>query len=126
MDFTTKLEKRDIDINGLHLFLELEKDIDIDIESATATIYWSLEIDAREYGIKDISAIIRKVDIGVEVEYYEYDDSGEESDKIYKDFELSISESKFIKNEIKVTDSSLYPNELILHLGSKEHHVEIS
>lgn len=126
MNFTTKLDKKYIDINGIHLFLELERDIDIDIETATAIVYWRLDMDAREYGVTDISAIVDKVVINVEIEYYKYDDNDEETDKIYKDFEISISESKFIKNEIKITDSSLYPNELILHLGSKEHHVEIS
>jgi len=126
MNFTTKLDKKYIDINGLHLFLELERDIDIDILTATAIVYWRLDMDAKKYGVTDISAIVDKVVINVEIKYYKYDDNDEETDKIYKDFEISISESKFIKNEIKITDSSLYPNELILHLGSKEHHVEIS
>jgi len=124
MDFTTKLDKKDIDINGLHLFLELYRDIDIDIESATATIYWRLEMDARESGIKDISTIINKVVVNLEVEYWEGND--DETDKIYKEIEFEVSGWNFIGNKMKVTDSSLYPNEIILHLGSKEHHVEIS
>ena len=124
MEFVTKIDKKYIDINGLNVFLDLEKDIDVSVETATASVYWLLQIEARDYGIKDISAVITKVSVEVEVEYWE--DNDDETDKIYKDFSIEISDYKLIKNEIKITDSSLYPSEVILNLGSKEHHVEIN
>ena len=124
MEFVTKLDKKYIDINGLNTFLDLEKDIDVSIETATASVYWLLQIEARDYGIKDISAVITKVSVEVEVEYWE--DNDDETDKIYKDFSIEISDHKLIKNEIKITDSSLYPSNIELNLGRKEHSIEVS
>jgi len=96
MEFVTKIDKKYIDINGLNVFLGLEKDIDVSIETATASVYWLLEIEARDYGIKNISAVITKVSVEVEVEYWE--DNDDETDKIYKDFSIEISDYKLIKN----------------------------
>jgi len=124
MEFVTKIDKKYIDINGLNVFLGLEKDIDVSIETATASVYWLLEIEARDYGIKNISAVITKVSVEVEVEYWE--DNDDETDKIYKDFSIEISDYKLIKNEIKITDSSLYPSNIELNLGRKEHSIEVS
>ena len=124
MEFVTKIDKKYIDINGLNTFLDLEKDIDVSIETATASVYWLLQIEARDYGIKDISAVITKVSVEVEVEYWE--DNDDETDKIYKDFSIEISDHKLIKNEIKITDSSLYPSNIELNLGRKEHSIEVS
>jgi len=123
MDFTTKLTTLDIDIYGINKFLELDNDIDVSIESATATIYWSLEMDAREWGVKDLSVIINKVTIGIEVEYWEGND--DESDKIYKDFEFLITDSKLIKNEIKIIESSIYPSNIEIYLDSKNYSVVV-
>ncbi len=124
MEFVTKIDKKYIDINGLNVFLDLEKDIDVSVETATASVYWLLQIEARDYGIKDISAVITKVSVEVEVEYWE--DNDDETDKIYKDFSIEISDYKLIKNEIKITDSSLYPSNIELNLGRKEHSIEVS
>lgn len=124
MEFVTKINKSDIGINGLNVFLDLNKDIDVSIETATASVYWLLQIEARDYGIKDISAVITKVSVEVEVEYWE--DNDDETDKTYKDFSIEISDYKLIKNEIKITDSSLYPSNIELNLGRKEHSIEVS
>ena len=125
MEFTSKLEgRKEIDINGIKEYLGLDSDIDVDY-NPTARIYWTLEIDARGYGVKDFSIIIQKVALDIEIEYYE-DEDGAESEKIYKDITLEIDNHKLIKCEMKVTDSCLYPCNLEVNMGKKIVEVVVS
>jgi hypothetical protein len=54
--FTTKIEHRDVDVDGYEL-----PDKDSYIEAGDMKVVWALDIDARSTGINSISPMVKKV-----------------------------------------------------------------
>lgn len=72
LTFTTKID--DVDVYGLNHNLKIDDSIDIYFGNATAVIKWEVIIEAREWGIKDISALINSVEVSIPWEiFYEED-----------------------------------------------------
>lgn len=95
--------------------LDIDKEIDVDWISGKSIVHWGIECDFREWGIKDISLSVDKIETRGEIEYYEADDI-ECEDKQYKDFE--ISEFKII-NELEFTKDFCQPNEVEVDFMNK-------
>ncbi len=70
LDFTAKVN--DVEIDGINYFLNVTKDIDIEVGKPEAMVHFSLEPEAREYGIKSISVMVRKVT--ATINWWCYDD----------------------------------------------------
>ena len=70
LQFTAKVEN--IDIEGLSKYLKAGAGIDIDDNRPSAVVKFNLDIDAREYGIKSISASVTKVTS--DINWQAYDD----------------------------------------------------
>jgi len=78
MKFTTVITKESVSTYWLDAYLNINSDVDVDIESATFTINWVLEIDARDWGVKDISTTVR--DISGTIAWYVPNDGLTETD----------------------------------------------
>lgn len=103
MEFTTVLTKStDIDIRNGMINSRL---ITTDIEDYYVSIKWSLNIEARDYGVKDISTTIYTIDTHFIDEY------GNMLDDTF-DFE--------IVNNIECSDNSIYPSEVFIDYIEQE------
>jgi hypothetical protein len=71
--FTAVLNQSDITINGINEFLGLSKDIDIDLNCKYARIDFSVEPEAREWGIKGITIMVHRVNLSFDWETWTED-----------------------------------------------------
>jgi len=78
MNFKTVLNEKAVSTYLLNAHLNINKDVDVNIESASFIVHWSLDIDEREWGIKDISANV--VDVSGTVCWYVTNDELNETD----------------------------------------------
>ena len=92
MEFKTIIEKVEY-IFGKDLieYLNLKGVSEINDYSISAEVDWSFEIDARELGIKDITAVVKKCRVYGEVEYY-FDTDEECEDLQTKEIEIKYFE----------------------------------
>ncbi len=71
LQFSAKVD--DADITGINELLGVSRDIDIDCGNPTVYIKYELEIEAREWGIKNICVSPREVTVSIEWEVSTYD-----------------------------------------------------
>jgi hypothetical protein len=117
MQFTTKLENENISCYGVPKHLELSKDIEISEITARATVKWSVDIDAREWGIKDFIHIFHSVEAEIELEYYSEDDK-DCNNLLTKRFEIN-SQDFTIVDQLKMYEGYLSPTEIEIDLERK-------
>lgn len=72
--FKTKIEHRNIDVYKIKPHLCINEDIDVDL-TCVGLVEWTMEIETREWGVKDISCVIKSVSVQIEYEYFNDDDS---------------------------------------------------
>jgi hypothetical protein len=96
---------------------------DVDFVNAKAKVFWDLQMDAREYGIKDIYPTVRKVVISGTYEYaVDIDEEARE-----EEFELSITAEEWnIKEDLMGAKfaNGLYPSTVNVDQESKQCTVE--
>jgi hypothetical protein len=86
MEFTTKLNKSDVRIDYMLFGVikeELRKELDI-YTTCSATVKWSMEIEAREYGVKSIILSVTNVTVDIDWEVSDEDVSVEETAELTK------------------------------------------
>lgn len=110
MEFTTKIEDTyNISIWKLAQHLGIKELEDI---NANFTIKWSAEIEAREWGIKDIYTIIHSVSGVIEYSHYADDDLEGNDPLIEKEFEFTGDGFEIKDNEFKFKNGMLEPNDI--------------
>lgn len=83
LDFKTTLKKKEIDINNINKFFGFDDYmVDIDTDDVEATICYTLEPEAREWGIKYISIMVTKITATINWWCYVDDLTKEEIDKL--------------------------------------------
>ena len=115
MEFTTKLDDSSIDI-GYTNFGRF-KGVPIEDKTATATVKWSLDFEAREWGLKSIDISIQDVALEIDYEYYESQDEADET--IIKDT-YTYDGSFEIVNRIEITSGCICPNNLEIDFTKKQ------
>lgn len=89
MNFTSKIEAKNVSIYGLKKHIEklqgLQNGSDYEIDPSAFIVKWSLEIEAREWGVKNMSCIIS--DIGGDFEIVYFDATGDEKERESVEFE---------------------------------------
>jgi hypothetical protein len=79
-EFTTKISGFDVSVFGLRRFLGIDSILDVEVDSADIIVRWYMEIDGREWGIKDLTVGIRSV-MG-DIRWYVSPDELTDTDKI--------------------------------------------
>jgi hypothetical protein len=102
MEFTTKIELTNSDLYKANKYLLLDDDLDVTLEG-NAVIKWSVEIEAREWGIKGITSIIHSIEINAKYEYY--DDLDELQ---FGDLDIRVNEFKLV-DEMSLKGDTLQP-----------------
>ena len=77
LSFSTKVESKDISVWNINKYFGLP-DIDFDTSGAYAQVDFDVEIEARIWGIKDISVIVMKVVVTIPWSVYAEDVSEEQ------------------------------------------------
>jgi hypothetical protein len=102
MEFTTKIELTNSDLYKANKYLLLDDDLDVILEG-NAVIKWSVEIEAKEGGIKGITSTIRSIGIKGQYEYYD------EFDELqFGDLDIRVNEFKLV-DEMKMKGDTLHP-----------------
>lgn len=114
MEFTTKIEDN-FSIWKLAQHLGIKEIEDI---NANFTIKWSAEIDAREWGIKDICTIIHSVSGSIEYSYYA-DDDLECNTLIEKEIEFTGDGFTIKDEDFKFKNGMLEPNDIEVDFEKK-------
>ena len=113
--FVTKIKGSNVSIydKGKHLF----KDKDVQETDAIANVFWKVEIDYREWGIKDVTVSVQKVEIEGTVYYY----SGKNlDDDTLLDEDFTIPSSYTINDDELIFDNKFCcPQEVDVDTYSK-------
>jgi hypothetical protein len=98
---------------------------DVDFAEAKAVVFWELNIEAREFGIKYMSPIVSKIQISGTYEYVvDIDEDPKE-----EDFELTINREDWnIKEDYGQSkiENGLFPTSVNVDQGAKQVTVEFS
>lgn len=79
MQFTERLtDTKIVDIWGINQYLKINKDVDINIDDLLVVVDFSVEIEAREWGIKSIIPSVNRV--GAEIDWAVSEDELTEDD----------------------------------------------
>lgn len=119
-------KKRASDLSFTSLVDDVEiypKPKDVDFTEAKAKVFWELNMDAREYGIKDLYPTVNKITISGAYEYA----VGIDEEPRVEPFEFNITGSDWhIKEDYRDTKLSegLYPNLVQINPETKECTVE--
>lgn len=104
MNFTSTIEPRNVDIYDLDKkfpkLAGLQNGSDYEIEPGGFAVNWSVDIETREWGIKDINWKV--TDIGGDFEIVYFDANGDEKEREYVEFEPDQFRDKF-KMEAEIT-----------------------
>jgi hypothetical protein len=136
MDFEFTAKVDDIEISGINEYLKVTKDVEIDTGKPTAYVKYYLDIEAREYGIKSISAIVTNVTMSIEWETNTEDLTDQDKVQLsaaggreYRncttggtiEIDVNISDKVFsLESEMEFKDSSIYPDLVTIDLSDKK------
>jgi len=119
--FTTQVEGKNIYLYQEDVYekfkdlsLGAEEVLDEVVQSESAKVFWSLNLDLREAGIKDITLSIENVIIDIQI--------ASEGDAGFQTITLNAVEEDFnIVNELKISQgSSIFPYSIDVNFASKE------
>jgi hypothetical protein len=125
MNFTTEMESRDVLISNFSLEGK-QKGADFEVLPGTFKIDWDLEFETREWGIKDITLVVQKVEGFITVEKFREDGYKDEEQII-----INTNENGWeIESEVKVSekiiqnDGDIYPTDV--EIDFKDHKIYVS
>ena len=116
MEFTTELNIERCLNKDLIEYLNLKGVSYIQDQKAIARIEWICDIEAKVWGIKSISSIVKKVSIIGEVEYY-FDEDEECEELQTKEFEIK---GFSIECDLKAVDNTMYPSNVEIDFKNKK------
>lgn len=114
MEFRTKIESGDVSIYNLNFpkLKGLENGSDYEIEPCPFTVSWNFEIEAREWGVKDLSWYVTGIEGQFEIVYL--DEKGDEKERELIDFEFEYFREK-AEMDIALEDRSICPQRIEIH-----------
>jgi hypothetical protein len=107
-----------ISIFFIEEFLNLPKDSDLYYDDATCTVYWSVEPEMREFGIKSMNMVVQRVVASIEWE--NKNDDGEAIGSGEIQIDTTIMPDWKIKDNFEFgKDGQIYPTDCEVDLKSK-------
>jgi len=116
MNFVTELQGTyDIDLWDASVLFGLDEKAEIDIDAISCQIHWSLDLEARTWGLKGINPHVDKVILFVDFDIY-YDDITKEeltkemvieSDKMLVEFDAFQSSNDLCPTSIEIEGKSM-------------------
>lgn len=106
--FRTKIQNKNIDVYKIKPHLCINEGIDVDL-TCVGVVEWTMELELREWGVKDISCVIQSVSVQIEYEYFDDDDS------LIREC-LEVNEKLLIlEDNLRVEGSTITPESIVIN-----------
>lgn len=115
MEFKTQINNENISIHDPKKKLINGCDVIYDLKGL---VYWTLDIDIRDWGIKDVALIVKKVEIEGDSQYYKESDQ-DYDDPQYQDIQFTNDKFTIVDDDLKFTENFCCPTDIVVDFETK-------